>query len=82
MVESFDPTTFAGLLREVQATILPCHPLLTPSRLEEYAGTVGTPAFGAFLKSATGEVRDPGRFRDYLRSLVLHGLLLELQRCS
>ena len=53
-------------------------PPLLALRLEEYVGTVKLPAFGVFLKSAVEEVRDAGKFRDYLRSLLLHGLLLEL----
>ena len=78
LVDDFDPAAFAALLTDVHATALACHPLLTPTRLTDYLAAVATPAFGAFLKTAVAEVRDAGPFRDYLRSLVLHGLLLEL----
>ena len=78
LVEAFDPTKFSSLLSETLASVLSCHPMLTPTRLTEYLVAVATPVFGAFLKSAVAEVRDPAKFRDYLRSLVLHGLLMEL----
>jgi hypothetical protein len=78
LVGAFDPAKFSSLLSEAHAAVLSCHPLLTPARLAEYFAAVATPGFGAFLKSAVEEVRDAGKFRDYLRSLVLHGLLLEL----
>ena len=73
----WDPEAFRELLRDARAAKLTAHPLLSDERMKSLAESM--PAdFAGLFQQCMREVASAERFRGYLRSLVLHGLGLEL----
>jgi hypothetical protein len=76
--QKFDPDGFAQVIRDAQVRFLCRHPLLTPERVRQYAEVVRDPRFNLIFQHSLEDLNDAGRFRGYLRSLVLYGLALSL----
>jgi hypothetical protein len=74
----FDATEFLRLLDDAQRLRLEYHPLLTIERVRQLADHVRAEGFGEMLKGALDALADGGAFSGYVRSLVLHGLLISL----
>jgi hypothetical protein len=76
--QQFDQAALTELLRAAFRRHLREHPLLTERRLTRHAEELGKAAFAEVFAHSLADVKDAGAFRRYLRSLVLHGLLLSL----
>ncbi|MFO0822558.1 MAG: DEAD/DEAH box helicase [Gemmataceae bacterium] len=76
--KKFDPDAFLKLLAESRMLRLEYHPLLTADRVSQLADHIGSPEFGKLFTDSLAALRDDAAFKGYIRSLVLHGLLLAL----
>lgn len=72
----------AGMNRLCQKTfqsLLKCHPLLTPQRLERLTKIFEHPRFHSILREVMAEVASAESLRGYLRSMILHGIGIRLR---
>ena len=74
----YDATDFLRLLDDAQRIRLEYHPLLTAERVRQLAGHIRANGFGELLRGALDALSDGDAFNGYIRSLVLHGLLISL----
>jgi hypothetical protein len=75
----FAAAGFTQLVLDTHRQRLPAHALLTPQKVRALAEQVEAQAFAEAFRRSLQDVADAGKFRGYLRSLVLHGLALSLQ---
>lgn len=79
LFRAFDPDRFAELLAEAYRRRLEFNPVLSEERVRQLGEDArGVPNFGDILRRSVADVKDDGRFAGYLRSVVLHGLVLGL----
>ena len=76
----WDSRKFAALLINTFERALRQHPLLTGRRVAKLAENMSGPTFKKVLTEAMAEVQSAERFRDYVRSVIVHGLAIRLKQ--
>ena len=79
LLNAWDENTLSSLLHRAYEKRLQQHPLLTANAVDDLVEEVREQEFQQVLKKAIYGVKDDKRFRDYLRSLVVHGVGLRLR---
>ncbi|KIG17587.1 DNA helicase [Enhygromyxa salina] len=83
LLRRWDVGHFRQLLLETYTQYLSLHPLLTEQRIVRIAEELAKPHLAGmqgFLVQAIAGCKDDQGFRQYLRSLALHGLAMRLQQ--
>jgi hypothetical protein len=79
LVRFWSPDALSTLFVAVRDQILGQHPMMTVARVERAAVALGIDGFHTVLTDALREARDDEALRTYLRSAILHGLVLRLK---
>jgi hypothetical protein len=79
MLERRNPDRFADLLDTARQTHLLAHPQLSARRMDRLRERLREPNLLPALRAAFAQVRDATGFRGYLRSALIHGLLIRLR---
>lgn len=80
LLRFWDGAALQELFEEARSRLLAHHPLMSQRRVAQTAEALGDFAFRDLVKSAVEEVKRPGAFSGYLRSVVLHALALKLRQ--
>jgi hypothetical protein len=67
------------LFGDVRGQLLGQHPLMTPSRVASAAAALSSDNFHALLTECIALVRQPAAMSDYLRSVIVHSLMLRIK---
>lgn len=79
IVRFWSPDALGKLFSDVRAQLLNQHPLMTPSRVARAAAALSTDAFHALLHDCLVVLRQTGALSGYLRSAIIHSLMLRLK---
>lgn len=79
IVRFWSPESLKVLLGDVRTKLLSQHPLMTPTRVARATEALSTDAFHDLLANCLSTVKRQDCLSDYLRTAILHGLLLRLK---
>lgn len=75
----WDGSELANLFENARLSVLSQHPLLSKTRVERVASSLGNIKFKELFEKVLDQLRDEAFLESYVRSLVLHGLSLKLK---
>jgi hypothetical protein len=77
----WSPAGLGNLFENVRVRLLSQHPLMTPARVERAAATLGgSDGFRQILNDALRACGQPEHLSNYLKSTIIHGLMLRLKQ--
>jgi hypothetical protein len=79
IVRFWSPDALGSLFGAVRGQLLGQHPLMTAARVARTAAALSTDAFHVMLTECLAVLRKPGAMSDYLRSVIIQGLMLRLK---
>lgn len=80
LLQYWDAKRLGEILEDARAKLLSQHPLMSPRRVARTAESLASDAFRDLTKTALAEVKRPDALATYLRSAVLHSLMLRLKQ--
>src|SRR5262249_14877138 len=79
IVRFWSPDSLRTLIGDVRTQLLSHHPLMTSTRVTRAAAALSTDAFHVVLGECLAAVKQPRALSDYVRSAIIHGLMLRLK---
>jgi hypothetical protein len=76
----WSPASLGGLFEDVRRRMLSQHPLMTPTRVARAGTTLGNDVFRQILNEALKACRQPEDLIGYLKSTIVHSLVLRLKQ--
>jgi ATP-dependent helicase YprA (DUF1998 family) len=79
LVHFWSPSALEVLFDDVRVQLLSQHPLMTPMRVARAAAALSTAVFRNLLSDCVSALRHPDQLSGYLRSTIIHSLMLRLK---
>ncbi|MBJ7533299.1 AAA family ATPase [Rhodomicrobium vannielii ATCC 17100] len=79
LVRFWSPNELEALFNDVRIQLLGQHPLVTPTRVTRAVAALSTDIFRNLLSDCVSTLRTPGHLSGYLRSTIIHSLMLRLK---
>jgi hypothetical protein len=80
LTRRWDAHSLRDLLQQTFSEMLACHPLLSERRVDRLADALGDQRFQRVFANALEAVRATDQFAGYLRSVLIHSLVIRLKQ--